>query len=89
MLNLEERIRAIEDRDAIVELTASYCHMARSGNAEVIVDLFCDDGVMEAGDIGQPMKGERGLLPGFREVLFVSETDRTAHGRVSIILRSE
>ena len=65
MPNLEERIRAIEDRDAIVELTARYCHMARSGNVEGIVDLFSDDGVMEVGD--RVSKGHDTLLALYRK----------------------
>ncbi len=50
MTKIEDRIQAIEDRAAILELTASYCHKARSGDVEGIVELFCDDGVMDAGD---------------------------------------
>lgn len=49
MKDLEQRIREIEDRTAIVELTARYCHEARTGDVEGIVDLFCEDGIMEAG----------------------------------------
>ena len=65
MPSLEERTRAIEDRQAVVELTARYCHMARSGNALGIVDLFCDDGVMEVGDT--VATGRDTLLAMYRE----------------------
>lgn len=65
MNDLEVRIRAIEDRMAIVELTAQYCHMARTGNVEGIVDLFCEDGVMETA--GAPEKGRERLLVVYRE----------------------
>ncbi len=65
MTSLEVRIQAIEDRIAIVELTASYCHMARTGNAEGMVDLFCEDGVMEVGDNVE--KGRERLLAMYRE----------------------
>lgn len=50
MITLEERIRALEDRDAIRELTARYCQLAVGGKAEEIVALFTRDGVMESGD---------------------------------------
>jgi ketosteroid isomerase-like protein len=65
MNELEERIQAIEDRTAIVELTAQYCHMARSGNVEGIVDLFCEDGIMESGDTRE--QGHTNLLAVYRE----------------------
>jgi SnoaL-like domain len=50
MSTLEERIRAIEDREAIRELTARYCQLAVGGRAEEIVALFTREGVMESGD---------------------------------------
>ena len=50
MSTLEERIRAIEDREAIRELTARYCQLAVGGHAEEIVALFTREGVMESGD---------------------------------------
>jgi ketosteroid isomerase-like protein len=65
MDELEKRSRAIEDRTAIVELTAQYCHMARSGNVEGIVDLFCEDGIMESGDTRE--QGRERLLAVYRE----------------------
>ena len=65
MSGLEDRIRAIEDRTAIVELTARYCHMARTGDAEGIVELFCEDGVMETG--GTSEQGQERLLAMYRE----------------------
>ena len=65
MTKLEDRIQAIEDRSAIVELTASYCHKARSSDVEGIVELFCEDGVMAAGDT--VIEGREKLLEGYRE----------------------
>ena len=65
MAELEERIRAIEDRSQIVELTGRYCHMARTGNVEGIVDLFCEDGVLEANDTR--VEGREKLLGMYRE----------------------
>lgn len=67
MSTLEDRIRAIEDREAILELTASYCHRARGGDDEGIVDLFCDDGVMESGETRA--EGRDALLALYRETL--------------------
>ncbi len=65
MNDLEMRIQAIEDRAAIVELTGHYCHMARTGDVAGIVDLFCEDGVMEAGDTRE--QGHDRLLEVYRE----------------------
>jgi uncharacterized protein (TIGR02246 family) len=48
--DLAKRLQAIEDRSAIVELTARYCQCALQGDAEGVVELFTDDGVMEMGD---------------------------------------
>jgi ketosteroid isomerase-like protein len=64
---IEERVQAIEDRNAIVELTARYCHMARTRNVEGIIDLFCEDGVMQAVNVVE--KGHARLLPMYREAL--------------------
>jgi ketosteroid isomerase-like protein len=66
---IEKRIQAIEDRTAIVELTGRYCHMARTGNVEGIVDLFCEDGVMETG--GVPEKGRERLLAMYGEAFSI------------------
>jgi ketosteroid isomerase-like protein len=62
---LEERIQAIEDRTAILELTASYCHKARTGDVEAIVELFCEDGIMDAADT--VVEGRDKLLAMYRE----------------------
>ena len=51
MASIEQRIQAIEDRTEIVELTARYCHLARTRDVEGIVGLFCEGGVMQAGDL--------------------------------------
>ena len=50
MASLEQRIRAIEDRESIRELTSRYCQLAVGGRAEEIVGLFTRDGIMESGD---------------------------------------
>jgi len=65
--SIEERLQAIEDRTAIVELTARYCHLARNRDVEGIVDLFCEDGVMQAGDVLE--KGRARLRTMYRDAL--------------------
>ena len=65
MPSLEDRLQAIEDRTAIVELTARYCHRAQARDAEGVVALFCDDGVMEAA--GTREQGREALLVAYRE----------------------
>ena len=50
MTNLEDRIQAIEDREAIRELTTRYCHAIAAADAATIVDLFCEDGAFITGD---------------------------------------
>lgn len=64
MPTLEERIRAIEDRTAIIELTARYCQLAVSGKAEDIVALFSRDGIMESGETKE--RGHARLLDLYR-----------------------
>jgi hypothetical protein len=64
MPSLEERIRAIEDRDAIRELTNRYCQLAVAGKAEEIVALFTRDGIMQSGDIQE--RGHPRLLELYR-----------------------
>lgn len=64
MPTLEERIRAIEDRTAIIELTARYCQLAVSGKAEDIVALFSRDGIMESGETKE--RGHARLLELYR-----------------------
>ena len=44
MSGVEDRIQAIEDREAIRELTARYCHGIASADVAGIVALFTDDG---------------------------------------------
>ena len=59
MNSLEDRIRDIEDRDEIRELTARYCHAVAAADVNGIVDLFCDDGVFCTGD--RTTKGTQAL----------------------------
>ena len=48
MASVESRLAAIEAKDEIRELTARYCHAVVDGDADAIVELFCDDGVFRA-----------------------------------------
>ena len=61
---LEERIRQLEDRDAIRELTARYCQLAVAGRAEEIVALFTRQGIMESS--GTREQGHARLLTLYR-----------------------
>ncbi|MBW2270583.1 MAG: nuclear transport factor 2 family protein [Deltaproteobacteria bacterium] len=65
MSTLEERVRAIEDREAIRELTARYCQCAVGGDAEDVVSLFTEDGVLDFGEIVE--QGHDRLLALYRE----------------------
>jgi uncharacterized protein (TIGR02246 family) len=48
----EDRLRVLEDKDEIRELTARYCLAIAAGDVEKIVTLFCPDGafVTSAGE---------------------------------------
>lgn len=50
MTVIEDRIRSIEDREEIRELTARYCHAIAAADVATIVDLFCEDGSFCTGD---------------------------------------
>jgi len=44
---LEERLRALEDRDAIAQLVASYGPAVDSGDADAAAELWSEDGVFD------------------------------------------
>ncbi len=50
MASLEDRIREMEDRDEIRELTARYCHAVAAADVGAILELFCDDGAFCMGE---------------------------------------
>lgn len=50
MSTIEDRLQAIEDREAIRELTARYCHGIAAADVTGIVELFCEDGSFCIGD---------------------------------------
>lgn len=43
-MSKKKRIQALEDKDAIRELTARYCWAVARGDLEAVVQLFCEDG---------------------------------------------
>lgn len=65
--SIEQRVRELEDREAIKELTARYCaHIARA-DAEAAANLFTDDGVLDMSDSGfKPVRGREALLNFYR-----------------------
>ncbi|MEE8244933.1 MAG: nuclear transport factor 2 family protein [Pseudomonadales bacterium] len=48
MASIESRLAIIEAKDEIRELTARYCHAVVDGDADAIVELFCEDGVFRS-----------------------------------------
>ena len=50
MATLEEKIDALQDREAIRELTAEYCHCIAAGDSAAVTALFSDDGAFAMGD---------------------------------------
>ncbi|MBR0683333.1 nuclear transport factor 2 family protein [Roseomonas eburnea] len=47
MICLEDRLRAVEDRLAIADLRARYCHLLDGRHWPAFIDLFTEDGVFE------------------------------------------
>lgn len=50
MATLEEKITGLEDREAIRELTAEYCHCIAAGDGSAVTALFCVDGAFVMGE---------------------------------------
>lgn len=48
MTPIESRLATLEAKDEIRELTARYCHAVVDGDADAIVELFCEDGVFRS-----------------------------------------
>lgn len=63
MGSLEDRLQALEDREAIRELIASYGPMADAGDAEGVASLWAEDGVYAIADMREG-KG-RAAIAGF------------------------
>ncbi len=78
MPTLEERIQAIEDREAIRALKAAYCTACDGGwdrpahDPDAVADLFVEDGEWSAGEIGgaQGREAIRELFQGYRSFRF-------------------
>ena len=80
MSTLEERVRAIEDREAIRELTARYCQFAVAGDAEDVVSLFTEDGVLDFGEIVE--QGRERLVALYRESFQAVRPIPTVHNHM-------
>ncbi|MAG33351.1 MAG: hypothetical protein CL908_20945 [Deltaproteobacteria bacterium] len=80
MDTIEERLRAIEDREAIRELTGRYCRLATGGRAEDIVELFTKDGGIELD--GTLERGHERLLAVYRESFDAVRPIPTVHNHV-------
>lgn len=50
---LVERLRALEDREAIRDLIARYGPLADSGQADAVAALFAEDGIYAVGGMGE------------------------------------
>jgi ketosteroid isomerase-like protein len=48
--DIEHRLQAVEDKDAIRELTARYCHLVREGDVDGYAALFTPGATFESGD---------------------------------------
>jgi uncharacterized protein (TIGR02246 family) len=59
----KQRIRALEDKDAIRELTARYCYAVARNDLEGIVKLFCEDGEFVMAD--RSFHGRDGIRTGY------------------------
>lgn len=60
---LGERLRRVEDRDAIAGVLASYCHLEDAHRWEDLVDLFTDDVERRlAGTLHESLRGRDALL---------------------------
>lgn len=65
--SIEQRVRELEDRDEIKELTARYCwHVAR-GEGAAVANLFTDEGVLDVTNADfKPVRGREALLKFYR-----------------------
>ena len=48
MTPIKSRLATLEAKEEIRELTARYCHAVVDGDADAIVELFCEDGVFRS-----------------------------------------
>ncbi len=54
--SIEDRLRALEDRQAIYQVICGYGYAVDGLNAEAVGSFYVDDGIYAVGDIGE-MKG--------------------------------
>jgi len=67
MASIEDRITALEDKEAIRELTARYCHLIAAADGPAVTALFCDDGSFTMDDL--ILKGRAELDGFYKDVL--------------------
>jgi len=61
--SIEQRVRELEDRGQIIELTARYCWHIAHGEGEAAANLFTDDGVLDMTDAdSKPVSGREAIL---------------------------
>lgn len=64
--SLEERIRRLEDRAEIIELTARYCRHVSEASKEKIVALYTTDGIFDRSNAGNGVaRGHAELLASY------------------------
>jgi uncharacterized protein (TIGR02246 family) len=97
MATLEEKINALEDREAIRELTAEYCHCIAAGDGDAVTALFCDDGTFVMGE--RRVRGTAELskfygalaenppIPFIQNHVIDNYTPNEAQGRCSVEIR--
>jgi len=65
--SIEQRVRELEDRGQIIELTARYCWHIAHGEGEAAANLFTDDGVLDMTDADfKPVRGREAILKFYR-----------------------
>jgi len=74
--DLAERLRRLEDREAIAELMSRYAEAVRLGSAEAMADCFSEDASIEYG--ADVKRGKRELLGYFSQQLESLAEDRLA-----------
>jgi hypothetical protein len=57
--NMEARLRAVEDRLAIMQLVCGYGYAVDGCNAEAVGAAYAEDGVYAVGDVGALLDGDR------------------------------
>ena len=97
MTALEERISALEDKEAIRELTAEYCHCIAAGDGAAVTALFCVDGAFVMGE--RRVQGSAALsefydalavtppIPFIQNHVIDNYTPTEAQGRCSVEIR--